>query len=667
MLQTGQEIEMPGAPLQSAEVDGQDAACWRLATEAGPLRVTGHGPGILRLTFGPPRPRHYGMLVDGLSPVAPRLEEGAAGRLTFVHGALCLTLETAPLRFGLAWRGATILTSITDRHFTGRLRHPPFARTGRGWWAALALASGEPVYGLGEQWASLDHRGRVVRSRVEDALGVNTDLTYKPVPFAWSPRGWGLFVHTTGDIVHSIGAGAVSHRSYALDVEDEALDLFLIAADDPAGFLERYTSLTGRSPAPPRWALGVWHSKAFHKNPAELLATARKLRERQIPGSVITLDGRAWLDTRTRFGFEFDPARFPNPKSMIDEVHDLGFKLCVWEYPLISVHNPLFADFERRGFLLKELSSGRAYRYRWDPAPFGEVLTPLPESGLVDFTHPGACAEWRDRHQALFDLGVDVIKSDFGEQVPDDCRAANGATGRELHNVYPLLYNRCVAEATARATGHGFVFARAAWAGSQRYPGHWGGDPQSDFEGLAASIRGGLSWSLSGGTCHASDIGGFYGPQPDPELYIRWLQAAVFAPLMRFHGVGAREPWVFGPAIEAIARRWLQLRERLIPYLERCLTAASESGLPPMRAMPLAFPDQPESWRFDTQYMLGPDLLVIPILEAGGRVRGHLPAGEWRPLEGGVATRGPRPLDVTFPLDRFPVFVRARAEGPAAG
>ena len=158
------------------------------------------------------------------------------------------------------------------------------------------------------------------------------------------------------------------------------------------------------------------------------------------------------------------------------------------------------------------------------------MLTPLPESGIVDFTNPDAYAWWRDAHQALFDDGVDVIKSDFGEHVPDDAVAYNGDRGRRLHNVYPLLYNRCVYEATAqvpadRRRRRRWSGAAPAGPGSQRYPIGWGGDPQSDWEGLAASIRGGLSWGMSGNPYHSSDIGGFYGAEQPRRGAVRALAA----------------------------------------------------------------------------------------------------------------------------------------------
>ena len=246
----------------------------------------------------------------------------------------------------------------------------------------------------------------------------------------------------------------------------------------------------------------------------------------------------------------FRSDRFPDPRAALTRIKQHDLRVCVWEYPYVSIHSPLFTELAAQDYLLKD-SMGDAYVFGWDTTsattPFGDVLTPLPDSGIVDFTNPDAFAWWRDAHKALFDDGVDVIKSDFGEQVPDDAIAYNGDSGRRLHNVYPLLYNRCVYEATEQFQRNGdgppIVWSRAAWAGSQRYPLGWGGDPQSDWEALAASIRGGLSWGMSGSPYHSSDVGGFYGAEaPSGELYVRWLQTAVFGSHVRMHGIGEREP-----------------------------------------------------------------------------------------------------------------------------
>jgi alpha-D-xyloside xylohydrolase len=504
----------------------------------------------------------------------------------------------------------------------------------------------------------------------EDALGTNAEISYKNCPFAWSPRGWGLFANTPGRVVHGAGFAPWSHRSYVLLVEDDTLDLFLIAAPDPAAVLERYTWLTGRPAAVPRWSLGTWLSKAYYRDADEFLAAARRVRELRLPMDVITLDGRAWQDTATRFAFEWDRARYPDPRRVLDAAKGTGLRVCAWEYPLVSVDSPMFASLAAKSFFLKDSRTGDPWLQRWDPAPFGSLLTPLPTSGILDFTNPDAYAWWRDQHEALFDAGVDVMKTDFGEQVPDDpaCVAWNGERGPRLHNVYPLLYNRCVHEATERrfGPGRGIVFARSGWAGSQRYPVQWGGDPQADWGGLAASVRGMLSWAASGAPHYATDIGGFYGDQPDAELFVRWCQAAVFASHMRFHGMGAREPWSFGEDALAHVRAALELRYRLIPYIERALTESCASGLPLTRPMALAYPDAREAHAFDTQYLFGPDLLVAPVVVPGGQATVWLPEGAWWDWYTGERLVGPRRLALALPPDRFPLYAREGAAIPLA-
>lgn len=647
------------APVRGVAEVERDEASVMLDSDLGPIRLSAFAPGIFRLRIGDDADRpDYGMLAATPAPENVTISSDEAG-WTIIQGTASLSFRPDPPRIELRREDKVILSGVTDRHFVRPQRLPGLARTDDGWFVAFSLDSGEPVYGLGEKWGPLNRRGQFVDSWTHDALGVNGERSYKNCPFAWSPEGWGLFVHTPARVRHGVGYPAWSHRSYGIDVQDNSLDLFLFVGDSPASLLERYTHLTGRMPMPPLWGLGAWISKAYYRTPAEALAAARTMRDRNLPADVLLLDGRAWQDTDTRFAFEWDRSRYDDPKSFIDQLHALGFRVCCWEYPLVSTRSPLFAEMAAKGWLLKDRETGDAHRYQWDHEPFGDVLTPLPESGIVDFTHPGAYGWWRDRHAELFAAGVDAMKPDFGEQVPETAVAANGDSGRRLHNVYPLLYNRCVFEATEQAyPGEAMVFSRAGWTGSQRYPMQWGGDPQSDWQGMAASLRGGLSWGLSGGPCYATDIGGFYGDQPDAELFIRWTQAAVFSSHMRFHGIGPREPWAFGEAAEAIVRQWIELRYRLLPYIRGVLAEASATGLPCQRPMVLAFPDDRAGWAFEDQFMFGRDLLVAPVLKPGGDIRFYLPEGDWMDFATGESHEGGRSLRRTVPLDQLPVFVR---------
>ena len=501
---------------------GTSAAGASFATSTGDfLEATCFGPGVFRLRIGPNTRPDYG-LVQGRSKACTVTV--ANGTTTLSHGDSALEIAGRPLSFRLLHKGAPVFGSITDQDLRGSTRLPAFGRLRQGgrWTAAFALASGEPVYGLGEKFGPLDKRGQLVHSQVEDAHGVNTGRSGKNTPLAWSTgsgRGaWGVFVNTPGYVAHGVGHPDWSHRTYATVVDDEALDLFLFAADTPAALLDAYTKLTGRAPDLPLWSLGLWVSPALCRSPDDAIEVAATLRERRIPCDVIALDGRAAWKTETRFNFRWDPERFVDARASLAALKAQHLRVGVSECPYVSVHDPLFVELAGRGFLLKN-AAGDPLVFSWDTPTgarsSGDAPTPLPPSGIVDFTHPAAFAWWRDAHQALFADGVDVIDSDSGEQVPDAAVAFNGDRGSRLHNVYPLLYNQCVHEATAkfqrREDAPPMVWSRAAWSSQQRFPVGCAGDPQSDFEGLAASIRGGLAWGMSGNPFHSSDIGGSYG------------------------------------------------------------------------------------------------------------------------------------------------------------
>lgn len=658
----------------TGKITGTDSTVC-IETSAGVLTIDFYPWGV-RLRFGQSCATPYGILTEPSSLESKSAALGINEDDRAIHIACLdfeLTIEREPFSFELRKHGKLVQRTPQDAHFVRRHRLPPAAKVGDGWFFSLDLSHDTPVYGLGEKWARLDKRGQLIRSENHDALGVNAELSYKNTPFAWSTEGWGVFIHTAGSVAHAVGYAPWSQRAYGLFVEDTGLDLFLFHADNEsdnsgnngADIIKSYCDLTGYAPVPPTWSLGTILSKAYYQDADELLATAREVRRREMPCDVITLDGRAWQDTDTRFAFEWDSSRYPDPAQVLQELKDLNFKVCIWEYPLVSVKHPLFQQMSDKGWLLKDRHSGDTYRYQWDTSPFGDVLTPLPESGLVDFTHPEAYAFWRDSHKELFDIGIDMIKADFGEQVNDDMQAYNGATGAQLHNVYSLLYNRCVYEAAERYSRNGpFLFSRSAWTGSQRYPAQWGGDPQADWGGLAASLRGGLSWGMSGAPFYATDVGGFYGDTRDAELYVRWVQAAVFSAHIRLHGIGQREPWSyeseadFGSLAKEAAEEALALRYRLLPYIHGALADSSRSGLPVQRAMALAFPNDRLARGFEEQFMFGASMLVAPCLQPGGAVELYLPEGKWLRYPSGEAFEGGRVYRITLKLNELAVFVR---------
>jgi alpha-D-xyloside xylohydrolase len=665
--QEANKLQAGFSPLVRMEFSGLENGVACFQTSAGLLEISSPGANLIRLRIQRTPAPDYGILT-GLEHPGQSLsvEDGESIRIT--TGQLELVFHSYPLRLVIYRAGKLVLESSTDRTISGGLRLYPLAASDGQWLFSMALESGESVFGLGEKFGGLDRRGQLIESWNRDATGVNAEISYKNVPFAWSPRGWGLFLHTTARVTHGVGYSPWSHRSYVVRLDDPNLDLFLIFGDSPAEMLARYTELTGRTALPPRWSYGAWFSRAFYQTAGEIMDVAQKLRERHIPSDVLTLDGRAWHKSETRFDFAWDPERYPDPAGFVRSLRSQDYRLCLWEYSYLSTLNPLFDDLAVRKFFL-QTPEGETYIHRWLPPPNDRLIPHLQPSGLIDFTNPEAYNWFRDMHRSLFEMGVSVMKTDYGEAVPETVVGYNGDTGKRLHNVYTLLYNRCTFEASQLyGEKEGVVWGRSSWAGGQRYPVQWGGDPQGDWEGLAESIRGGLAWGLSGGPFYAHDIGGFYGAQqsggllgsglPDPELYIRWAQAGIMASHTRFHGTSPREPWFFGQQAEEIVRNWLDWRYRMIPYLQACALEAQATGIPVMRAMVLAFPEDRIAWQFEHQYMLGPALLVAPVIKPGGNMRFYLPAGRWYDIWEERWLEGPRVCERQAPLEYIPVFGR---------
>ena len=376
--------------------------------------------------------------------------------------------------------------------------------------------------------------------------------------------------------------------------------------------------------------------------------------------------------------FEWDREAFPDPEGLVRRVHGLGLKLCLWEHPYISVESGLFDLGREKGYFALR-PDGEVYVIDYGlslaPRPDGQVrIAGRSETwnapvAVIDLTDPAARAWFKDLHRPLLRMGVDVFKTDFGEDIPEDARFHDGSTGRAMHNLYPLLYNAAVFEVTEEEKGYGLVWSRAGTAGSQRFPVGWSGDPASDWDSLAATVRGGLSAGMSGLALWSHDIGGYRG-RPDPELYVRWAQFGLFSSHSRMHGDSPREPWLFGAEALAIVRKYVALRERLRPYLAKAAREASKTGMPVLRALPLVFPDDPNAAAWDHEYMFGPSLLVAPVIRPieelsrrGGRPRMsvYLPPGAWIDHWTGRAHRGPAIVERAVSLSVMPVFLRAGA------
>lgn len=512
----------------------------------------------------------------------------------------------------------------------------------------FALRPGEHLYGLGERFVGPDLRGRRLSHWVAEGFGTNTtDRVYKSVPLVVSSHGYGVFYHHPEEATFDLGAS--SNASATVLVEAGSLDQFLILGT-PKEILTRYTALTGRPPVLPEWTHGIWLSRCMYDSREQVMDVVETARKLGFPVDVVHLDPKWMVNgaANDAYGcdFEWNEADFGPLEDLVAWLHERGVRLCLWINPYMQETSPAFRP--------EHLVEGGRARDR-----------DYPVRGFVDFTGPGA-TWWETRLRALVDAGVDAFKLDFAESLPADARMADGRRGAEVHNLYPLL-----ASATAARAGAVVHFTRSGTAGSQRFPLHWSGDAQASWAGLAGALRGGLAAAWSG-FCHwTSDAGGFYwrdvfdtsGPfvmkQPDTELYIRWMQFAMLCSHTRFHGVGPREPWAFGDEAVAVARRFADLRTALRPYLLRCAQEAADQGWPVLRPMAFEFPDDPAARTVDTQYMLGPDVVVTPVLQPGGVVEQYVPQGTWHDHFTGEELVGPLWRRVEVPLDRAAILTRA--------
>lgn len=535
---------------------------------------------------------------------------------------------------------------------------------------ACHLDSDEALFGLGEKFLPLNRHGQRITGWTQDAFGSTSERSHKNIPLLISARGYGLFLDTGARIVWDLGVA--SCQSCTVTVEAPSLRIYLIPGRDPAEILRRYATLTGYAPVPPPWTFGLWVSSGGTYRDQQAMETLIDgLDKHAIPADVVHIDPW-WMQWRTYCDFRWDTASFPDLPGLIAKLRGKGLRLCLWEHPYISVESELFAFGKERGYFLRR-PDGDVYVIDYGlslaPRPDGIVREATPETSwnarvaIIDMTDPDAVRWFQDLHRPIFAAGADIFKTDFGEDIPSDALFANGATGRTMHNLYPLLYNEAVAEVTRQERGYGVVWGRAAIGGSQRTPVCWSGDPAADFDSLACTVRGGLSMGLSGVPFWSNDIGGYRG-MPSPDLYVRWAQFGLFCSHSRMHGDSPREPWIFGEEALAIVRHYVQLRYRLLPYLYSAAIDASRTAMPVMRALPLLWPDDPHAHMHDLQYMLGPSLMVAPVVHPSGQTTVYLPAGKWIDFWTGEAIRGPGVIRRQVPLSTLPLYVRAGAVIP---
>ncbi len=434
-----------------------------------------------------------------------------------------------------------------------------------------------------------------------------------------------MFVHTSAPLTFDFGHA--HDGANTIYTGDDHLDLFIFVGD-PKEILREYTSLTGRSPLPPVWSFGLWMSRMTYESEKQVREVASKLRDHRIPCDVIHID-TGWFEKDWCCDYEFAESRFDDPRTMIADLKKKGFRISLWQLPYFTPANQLYRTAMEKGYVVL--------------GPNGE---PPTEDAIIDFSNPEAVAWYQGLLQGLLKNGVAAIKVDFGEASPLNGLFASGKTGFYEHNLYPLRYNKAAFEASQKVHDQPVIWARSAWAGSQRYPLHWGGDAENTDCGMAASLRAGLSFGLSGFPFWSHDIGGFVEQSPE-RLYRRWTPFGLLTSHSRCHGAFPREPWNYSAEFMHDFRISVELKYRLMPYIYGQAAVCSQEGWPMLRTLFMEFPQDRTAWLIEDQYMFGSELLVAPLFEESTGRDMYLPEGQWTDYQTGDTYDGGKWYHIT--------------------
>ena len=507
---------------------------------------------------------------------------------------------------------------------------------------------------------------------------MNTEVV---IPFMVSSRGYGL-------IWNSPGTGRVEFAEnrtlWCMDGVPE-IDYVVIAGDGPSSILTEYAELTGKPPMMPDWAMGFWQCKLRYETQDEVLRVAREYKRRGLPISCIVIDFFHW----TKMGeWKFRSEEFPDPSAMVAELRAMGIKPMVSIWPTVNANAETFGPMKDAGLLVGSARGAFDGSIFYDREPDG-----MNALHFYDATNPGARDfHWQRVRDGYVAHGFDSFWLDANEPEMYPMHPENltyhAGDGRAVTNAYPFLHQTGYAAHMAEdGLDDGILLSRSAWLGSQRFPCVvWSGDVKSTFADFARQVRAGLNMAMSGISWWTTDIGGFKGGDiNDPEfreLMVRWFQYGCFCPVMRLHGFrqdrerdprfghafsfgGAdNEVWSFGDEAYPILKSYLNLRERLRPYIRSAMQHAAQTGTPPMRPMLVDFPDDADARIIDDAFLFGDALLVAPVTQSGARERSvYLPSGEaWVDVWSGAKHEGGASVIADAPLDRIPVFARDGSE-----
>jgi alpha-glucosidase len=635
-----------------------------ITAQRGKVRISALSSNVIRVRYAPRGefpPEHSFAVLPGAFPQSStiRVEQNADSVLVKTD-TIQVKILRSPLRLMfLDSSGATISQDQPGS---------PVSFNGEAFRVWKSMPEDEHYFGLGDKSGSLDHRNLAFTMWNTDAFGwqESTDPLYKTIPFFLSMRGgsaYGIFLDNT--YRSNFDFGKESRESYSFGADGGELDYYFLYGPDPKRVIQDFTTLVGRTPLPPLFALGYQQCRYSYFPEARVREVAAEFRKRKIPADVIYLDIDYQQNNRP---FTIDRERFPTFEQMVGDLKAEGFKVVV----ITDLHLAKLAGYKpydegiKNGYFVKNPDGSTFVGKVWP----GDAVFP-------DFTREAVRNWWGTLYSDFVNMGIRGFWNDMNEPsvferldktMPlDNVHSVEGrkTDHREIHNVFGMQNARATYEGMLRLQPdvRPFVLTRAAYAGTQRYASTWTGDNSSTWNHMRLSIPQLLNLGLSGYSFVGDDIGGFAG-SPTPELLTRWMELGAFNPIYRNHaakGSRDREPWVDGPEHEAIRRHYIELRYQLLPYIYTSIEQTSRTGVPLMRPMFLDFPHEQEFENADTEFMFGPDLLVAPkVIEFVGPYEVRLPDGPWYDLWTGQPVTG-KVQHSDPPLGTLPVYVRGGA------
>lgn len=564
---------------------------------------------------------------------------------------------------------------------------------------ALALQPGDHLVGFGERFDAIDQAGRRFDSVVFEQYKSQGEVgrTYLPMPFAHvistDGSSWGFHVRTSRRVWFDAAASRTDQLLIEVELGTEVSVSVGLYQGSPTQVLTAFLDEVGRAVEQPDWVLRLWASSNEWNTQAIVTEQVARHQAEQIPLGVVVIE--AWSDEQgfvvwrdsaytprtdgsvhraSDFSYPADGA-WPDPAGMIAGLHDQDIKLVLWQIPLLG-HAETELTAETAAEVAYLADNGLAVKEA-DGSPYRNRGWWFPQALMPDFTNPEARRWWQDRHRWLVrDLGVDGFKTDGGEHAwGADLRYADGRTGAENNNRYPVEYAAAFGELLTSEGAAPVTFSRAGYTGSQAHGLYWAGDENSTWTAFRHSLNAGITAAACGIVYWGWDIAGFSGPLPSPELYLRATAASAFLPIMQYHSefnhhrrpLRDRTPWNIAESfgddqVLPIFRSYAQLRERLVDYLARSARTAVQTDRPLLRGLFFDWPEDGQAWAYPHEFLCGDDLLVHPVTEPGATEwTTWLPAGDWVDVWTGERLAGSAAVTRPVPLDVVPVYARAQA------